>query len=78
MTVLLTEMELAMPWGLRNVPRTLVRHLTAPGVADMLAVPKASWWRPALGSMRVTGPLARGSRRPGERSRRRGTCWDAR
>jgi len=59
MTVLLTEMELAMPWGLRNVPRTLVRHLTAPGVADMLAVPKASWWRPALGSMRVTGPLAR-------------------
>jgi hypothetical protein len=59
MTVLLTEMELSMPWGLRNVPRTLVRHLTLPGVADDLAVPKASWWRPALGALRVTGPVAR-------------------
>jgi hypothetical protein len=65
MGVLLTEMELSMPWGMRNVPRTLVRHLTPPGVADDLAVPKASWWRPALGTLKVTGPLAR--RVPGVR-----------
>ena len=59
MTVLLTEMELSMPWGLRNVPRTLVRRLVPPDVADDLAVPGASWWRPVLGTMRVTAPVAR-------------------
>jgi len=65
MTVLLTEMELSMPWGMRKAPRTLVRHLTLPGVPDDLAVPPASWWRPALGALRVTGPVAR--RVPGAR-----------
>jgi hypothetical protein len=65
MSVLLTEMELSMPWGMRKAPRTLVRHLTLPGVADDLGVPKASWWRPALGCMRVTAPVAR--RVPGVR-----------
>jgi hypothetical protein len=48
MSALMEEMELSMPWGLRKLPRTLVRHLLADEVADMLMVPRAAWWRPLL------------------------------
>jgi hypothetical protein len=44
MDVLMGEMELSMPWGLRKLPRTLVRHLVGAEVADMLAVPPSAWW----------------------------------
>lgn len=44
MDVLMGEMELSMPWGLRKLPRTLVRHLVGASVADMLAVPPSAWW----------------------------------
>jgi ER-bound oxygenase mpaB/B'/Rubber oxygenase, catalytic domain len=44
MDVLLAEMELSMPWGLRKLPRTLVRHLSGDPVADMLSVPPGAWW----------------------------------
>jgi ER-bound oxygenase mpaB/B'/Rubber oxygenase, catalytic domain len=66
MSVLLTQMELAMPWGLRKLPRTMVRHLTRPGVADLLGVPKAAWWSPAVRSLRTVGPLI--GRVPGGRA----------
>ena len=54
--VLLTQMELAMPWGLRKLPRTMVRHMSGPRVADLLGVPRAAWWSPALRSLRTVGP----------------------
>jgi hypothetical protein len=50
-------MELSMPWGLRKLPRTMVRHMTRPGVADLLGVPRAAWWSPVLRSLRRVGPL---------------------
>src|SRR5262249_57832923 len=49
MAVLLAEMERAMPWGLRRLPRTLVRRVVTPAVADAVAVPPAAWWAPVLG-----------------------------
>jgi hypothetical protein len=48
MSVLLDEMEFAMPLGGLRIPRTLVRFLLGDRVADMLAVPKSAWWSPAL------------------------------
>lgn len=48
MSVLLDEMEFAMPLGWLRIPRTLVRFLIGDRVADMLAVPSAAWWSPAL------------------------------
>ena len=59
MDVLLAQMELAMPWGLRKLPRTLVRQMTRPGVADLVGVPKAAWWRPLLDATRATGSALR-------------------
>lgn len=44
MAVLLAEMELSMPLGMRMLPRALVRHLIGAEVADMLAVPPAARW----------------------------------
>lgn len=44
MSVLMGEMELSMPWGLRKLPRTLVRHLGGDQVADILGVPPSAWW----------------------------------
>lgn len=44
MAVLLAEMELSMPLGMRMLPRALVRHLIGDEVADMLAVPPAARW----------------------------------
>lgn len=49
MSVLLDEMEFAMPLGSLRIPRTLVRFLIGDRVADMLAVPPPAWWSPALG-----------------------------
>jgi ER-bound oxygenase mpaB/B'/Rubber oxygenase, catalytic domain len=73
MAVLLGEMEQAMPWGLRRLPRTLVRHVVPPGVGDTLAVPAAAWWAPVLEWVRRAGPTlgrvpltARVLRLPGE------------
>jgi len=64
MEVLMGEMELSMPWGLRKLPRTLVRHLSGDGVADMLGVAPMAWWGtlvPALAGMsRVTARLPAG------------------
>jgi len=48
MTVLLREMELAMPLGWLRVPRTVVRFLVGDRVADMVGVPGAAWWSPVL------------------------------
>jgi hypothetical protein len=56
MAVLLGEMEHAMPWGLRRLPRTLVRHVVPPGVGDALGVPAAAWWAPVLDWARRAGP----------------------
>jgi hypothetical protein len=44
MAVLLAEMELSMPLGMRMLPRALVRHLIGDEVADMLAVSPAARW----------------------------------
>jgi hypothetical protein len=48
MNVLLDEMEFAMPLGGLRVPRTLVRFLIGDQVANMVEVPAAAWWSPAL------------------------------
>jgi hypothetical protein len=48
MSVLLDEMEFAMPLGWLRVPRTFVRFLNGDRVADMLGVPDAAWWSPVL------------------------------
>ena len=44
MEVLMAEMEISMPWGLRKLPRTLVRHLGGDVLADLLSVEPAAWW----------------------------------
>jgi hypothetical protein len=54
MAVLMDEMELSMPWGLRKLPRTLVRHLAGDQIADLLGVPQSAWWGhllPALAAL---------------------------
>jgi len=66
MAILMSEMELSMPWGLGKLPRTLVRHLVGAEVSDMLGVgPGAPWW-PALAALaranRVAGRLPGGTR----------------
>jgi ER-bound oxygenase mpaB/B'/Rubber oxygenase, catalytic domain len=48
MSVLLREMELAMPLGWLRVPRTVVRFLIGDQVANMIKVPGPAWWSPAL------------------------------
>jgi hypothetical protein len=64
MEVLMDEMELSMPWGLRKLPRTLVRHLAGDQTADLLDVAPSAWWSgllPALAALnRVTGRWAGG------------------
>jgi hypothetical protein len=64
MDVLMGEMEISMPWGLRKLPRTLVRHLGGDVLADMLCVESAPWWGgllPALATMnRLTGRFSAG------------------
>jgi hypothetical protein len=64
MDVLMGEMEISMPWGLRKLPRTLVRHLGGDGLADMLSVEPAAWWGgllPALARLnRVAGHVPAG------------------
>ena len=64
MGVLMGEMEISMPWGLRKLPRTLVRHLGGDRVADMLGVPPSAWWGglfPMLAALnRVTGHFPAG------------------
>lgn len=54
MEVLMGEMELSMPWGLRKLPRSLVRHLGGDTLADTLGVEPNAWWGgilPALATM---------------------------
>jgi hypothetical protein len=48
MSILLYEMELAMPLGWLKVPRTVVRFLVGDQVADMVGVPGAARWSPVL------------------------------
>jgi hypothetical protein len=64
MDVLMGEMELSMPWGLRKLPRTLVRHLGGDQVADILGVESSAWWGgllPALAALnRVTARFPSG------------------
>ena len=48
MTVLLHELELAMPLGWLRVPRTVVRFLIGDRIAEMVGVPGAAWWSPVL------------------------------
>jgi ER-bound oxygenase mpaB/B'/Rubber oxygenase, catalytic domain len=48
MSILLHEMELAMPLGWLKVPRTIVRFLIGDQVAEMVGVPGAAWWSPVL------------------------------
>lgn len=45
---LLEEMQSSMPWGLRKVPRTLIRKLLPTDVCDKIEVPAAAWWHPIL------------------------------
>jgi hypothetical protein len=64
MGVLMGEMEISMPWGLRKLPRTLVRHLGGDRIADMLGVAPSAWWGglfPMLAALnRVTGQFPAG------------------
>lgn len=64
MAVLLTEMELSMPRGMRLLPRALVRHLIGDDVADMLSVPPATRWTGVLRAVdrasRVAGATSAG------------------
>jgi ER-bound oxygenase mpaB/B'/Rubber oxygenase, catalytic domain len=55
-TMLMIEMERSMPRGLRKLPRTVVRRLVGSTVADLLGVPAAAWWSPALA---VTAAIGR-------------------
>ena len=66
MRALLEEMELSMPWGLRKLPRTLVRHLASDETADLLLVPPAAWWRPILDEATVASRML--ARVPGGRT----------
>lgn len=60
MRILLREMELSMPWGLRKLPRTLVWHLAGDSVSTMLDVPKPAVWAPAVRVLAgTTSALAR-------------------
>jgi ER-bound oxygenase mpaB/B'/Rubber oxygenase, catalytic domain len=52
---LLTDMELSMPRGLRKLPRALVRQVAGHRTADLLGVPKAPWWAPALALLAAVG-----------------------
>jgi hypothetical protein len=56
MTAHLRQMELSMPWGFMRVPRTLIRHMLGPEIPDILRVPRAAWWRPALTALAAVGP----------------------
>jgi ER-bound oxygenase mpaB/B'/Rubber oxygenase, catalytic domain len=47
-TALLHYMEVSMPLGLRKLPRTLMRHMLPTPCADLLDVPPAAWWLPAV------------------------------
>lgn len=60
MSVLLDEMEFAMPLGWLRIPRTLVRFLIGDRVAEMLGVPRPAWWSPAL---EVTAALSKRANR---------------
>jgi hypothetical protein len=66
MQALLDEMEVSMPWGLRKLPRTLVRHLVGQETADVLLVPPAAWWTPVLDD--ATGVSRMMARLPGGRT----------
>jgi hypothetical protein len=66
MRALLDEMEVSMPWGLRKLPRTLVRHLVGQETADLLLVPPAAWWTPVLDD--ATGVSRMIARLPGGRA----------
>lgn len=58
MEVLMGEMELSMPWGLRKLPRTLVRHMAGDEIADMLGVAPGAWWRPLLPALAAVSRIA--------------------
>jgi ER-bound oxygenase mpaB/B'/Rubber oxygenase, catalytic domain len=64
MDVLMGEMEISMPWGLRKLPRTLVRHLGGDGLADLLGVERGAWWGGLLRALatmnRLTGRFPAG------------------
>lgn len=57
MAALLEDMEASVPRLARRVPRTFVRHIGGDRVADLLEVPPAAWWRPALRLLTVVGPV---------------------
>ena len=59
MEVLMDEMELSMPWGMRKLPRTLVRHLGGDQVADMLGVEESAWWGALLPVLAALNRLTR-------------------
>jgi hypothetical protein len=57
MEVLMGEMEISMPWGLRKLPRTLVRHLGGDRLADMLGVEPSAWWGGLLPALATVNRL---------------------
>jgi hypothetical protein len=59
MSVLLETMETSMPLGLHKLPRTLIRHQLPADVAEMLDVPPAAWWHPAVEVLSTVGPRLR-------------------
>jgi hypothetical protein len=66
MGVLLRQMEVSMPWGLRKLPRTLLHRLLPPEVVDVLPLPPPAWWHPGLTLVCRTFPVV--ATLPGGRS----------
>jgi hypothetical protein len=60
MGVLLRQMELSMPLGLRKVPRTLLHQLLPPEVAVLFPLPPPAWWRSGLALACRAGPVVAG------------------
>ncbi|MGH9213797.1 MAG: oxygenase MpaB family protein [Acidimicrobiales bacterium] len=53
---LLDYMELSMPLGFRKLPCTLMQHMLPAPTPELLDVPRAAWWHPAIGVMARAGP----------------------
>jgi hypothetical protein len=60
MALLLRQMEVSMPWGMRKLPRTLLQHMLPPEVAELFPLPSPAWWRPALEAGCRVGPAMAG------------------
>jgi ER-bound oxygenase mpaB/B'/Rubber oxygenase, catalytic domain len=49
LAVLLRQMEMSMPWGMRKLPRTLMHHLLPPDIVTLFPeLPPPAGWAPVL------------------------------